>query len=140
MLKRSIEIDPSTTTAAQAYNYLGYMWADRSENLEEAGEMIRKAVAMDPENGAFLDSLGWYHYKKGEYDKALKELLRAAEVIKPEDPTVLEHIGDTYHQLGKVASALQYWQKAQGLDAGNTKIGEKIEAAKQKVSANTVAQ
>jgi Tfp pilus assembly protein PilF len=116
------------------------MWADRGENLDEAGDMIRKALAMDPDNGAFLDSLGWYHYKKGEYEKALPQLLRAAEVIKPEDSTVMDHLGDVYQQLGKSTDALKYWQKALALDAENKKIAEKIEATKQKVSANTVAQ
>jgi tetratricopeptide (TPR) repeat protein len=90
LLKQSIELEPNN--AAQAYNYLGYMWADRGENLDEATEMIKKALELDPDNGAFIDSLGWLYFKKGEYDKALKELQRAAEVIKPEDAVVFDHL------------------------------------------------
>jgi len=139
LLKQSIELDPSQP---QAYNYLGYMWADRGEKLEEAGALIKKAVEMDPENGAYLDSLGWFYFKRGEPEKALKELLRAQENIareeKRDDPVVLEHIADTYSKLGKTPEALSYWQKSLALEQEDQKlisrITEKIEAAKQKVT------
>jgi tetratricopeptide (TPR) repeat protein len=134
LLKRAIELDPQN--AAQAYNYLGYMWVDRGENLEEAGEMIRKAVEMEPENAAFIDSLGWFYFKKGEHEKALKELLRAAENLKPDDAVVFDHIGDAYLALGKTPEALLYWQKALALEKENKKISEKIEVAKQKVTSH----
>jgi len=132
LLKRAISLDPAN--AAEAYNYLGYMWVDRGENLDEAGEMIKKAVELEPDNGAFIDSLGWYHYKKGEPEKALKELLRAAENIKPEDAVVYDHIGDAYLALGRTAEALSSWQKALSLEQDNKKIAEKIESVKQKVT------
>ena len=134
LIKKSIELAPDSS--AEAYNFLGYMWVERGEHLEEAGEMIKKAVASDPENGAYLDSLGWYFFKKADYPKALEQLLKAAVAIKPEDAVVLEHVGDTYQQLGKVPQALQYWQKALAVDAGIKGVAEKIEAAKQKVSSN----
>jgi tetratricopeptide (TPR) repeat protein len=137
LLKRAIELDPQN--AAQAYNYLGYMWVDRGENLEEAGEMIRKAVEMEPENAAFIDSLGWFYFKKGEHEKALKELLRAAENLKPDDAVVFDHIGDAYLALGKMPEALLYWQKALALEKENKTIADKIEAAKQKVTSNAPA-
>ncbi len=136
-MKKSIDLDPSN--ASQAYNYLGYMWADRGENLDEAGEFIKKALELDPNNGAFLDSLGWLSFKKGDYEKALRELMQAAENIKPEDGVVYEHIGDTFQRLGRAAEALAYWQKAQALDLDNKKVSEKIETAKQKVSSNASA-
>lgn len=136
LLKKSIELAPNNSS--EAYNFLGYMWVERGENLDEAGEMIKKAMASEPDNGAFMDSFGWYYFKKGDFEKALQELLKAAETIKPEDAVVFEHVGDTYQQLGKTALALQYWQKAQAIDGDNKKVAEKIEAAKQKVSSNTV--
>ena len=132
LLREAIRLDPSN--AAQAYNYLGYMWADRDMNLEEAGEMIKKALEMEPDNGAYIDSLGWLYYKKGEFEKALKELLRAAEAIKPEDSVVFDHLGDVYQKLGRTGEALNYWQKAIALDGANEKIAAKIEATKQKVT------
>jgi tetratricopeptide (TPR) repeat protein len=134
LLKRAIELDPQN--AAQAYNYLGYMWVDRGENLEEAGAMIRKAVEMEPENAAFIDSLGWFYFKKGEHEKALKELLRAAENLKPDDAVVFDHIGDAYLALGRTPEALLYWQKALALEKENKKISDKIDVAKQKVTSN----
>ena len=84
LLKKSIELDPSK--AAQAYNYLGYMWVDRNLNLDEAGSMIRKALEIEPENGAFLDSLGWFYFKKGDFARALTELLHAADLIQSPRP------------------------------------------------------
>ena len=136
LLKQCIELDPNN--AAEAYNYLGYMWADRGEHLDEAGDMIRKALEMEPDNPSYIDSLGWYHFKNGEYEKALKQLLRAAETIKQEDGVVFDHIADTYQAMGKTAEAMNYWQKALALSTDDKtqadKISEKIEAAKQKVT------
>ncbi len=129
LLKRSIELDPAN--AAQSYNYLGYMWADRGENLVEAGEMIRKALGLEPENAAFLDSLGWLHFKQANYDEAIQELLRAAARIKPADAVVLDHVGDTYQALGKTAEALSYWKKAVAIEKENPVIAAKISAATQ---------
>jgi tetratricopeptide (TPR) repeat protein len=131
LLRESIRLDPAV--AAEAYNYIGYMWADRDVNLEEAGEMIKKAIEAEPDNGAFLDSLGWLHFKKGEYEQALKELLRAVENMKKEDAVVFEHLGDTYQKLGKASEALSYWQRSLTLE-DNPKVREKIDAAKQAAS------
>lgn len=142
MMKKAIELDPSSKIAAEAQNFLGYMWVERNENLDEAGDLIRKALESQPDNGAFLDSLGWFHFKKGDYDKALTQLLRAEEQIskplKAEDAEILVHVGDTYQQLGKPGQALQYWQKALALDTTNTKISDKIESIKEKVSSVAV--
>jgi tetratricopeptide (TPR) repeat protein len=136
LLKRSIELDPSRS--AQAYNYLGYMWIDRNLNLDEAGTMIRKALEIEPDNGAYLDSLGWYYFKKGEFSKALNELLHASERVHPADPTVFEHIGDAYRSVGNVGQALNYWQKALKLDPQNQGLSSKIDEAKAKYTANPV--
>lgn len=142
LLKQSIELDPNN--AAPAYNYLGYMWVDRGEHLEEGGDMIKKALEMDPDNASFLDSLGWYHFKKAEYDKALKLLLRSAETLKQEDAVVFDHIADTFQAMGRTAEALQYWQKAVAIagedQAVADKIAEKLEAAKQKVTSSRPAK
>jgi tetratricopeptide (TPR) repeat protein len=134
LLKKSIELDPSK--AAQAYNYLGYMWVDRNLNLDEAGSMIKKALEIEPDNGAFLDSLGWFYFKKGDLARALTELLHAADLFNPPDPVVFEHIGDTYRSLGKTPQALSYWQKAMNLDPQNQSVASKIDQAKAKMTSN----
>ncbi len=136
LLKQCIELNPGSS--AEAYNYIGYMWADRGEHLDEAGDMIKKALEMDPDNASYLDSLGWFLFKKGEHEQALKQLLRAAESIKQEDAVVFDHLADTYQAMGKTAEAMSYWQKAVALSADDKeqadKIAEKLEAAKQKVT------
>lgn len=125
-LRKSIELDPQN--AARACNYLGYMWADRNENLVEAESLIQRAVSIEPDNGAYLDSLGWVYFRLGHYDKALAELLRAAELLKEDDPVVFEHIGDAYEKLGKTAEAVLYWQKAVRLDPDNKGLISKLDA------------
>ena len=101
-----------------------------------------RSVEIEPENGAYLDSLGWYYFKKGDAERALKELLRAQENIlreeKKDDPTVLDHIADAYSKLGKTPEALTYWQKALALQPEDKKLAgritEKLETAKQKLT------
>lgn len=131
LLRKSIELDPQN--AARAYNYLGYMWVDRGENLEEAGKLINQAIELEPDNGAYMDSLGWYFYKIGEYGKALQELLRAVKHLEEEDAVVYDHIGDTYSKLNNPGQALAYWQKAAALDKTNKELARKIQAAKGKI-------
>ena len=131
-LKKSIEMDPAN--AARACNYLGYMWADRNENLDEAGALIRRAVEAEPENGAYLDSLGWVDFKKGLHAQALKELVHAAELLKEDDPVVFDHIADAFEKLGRTAEAVAYWQKALQLDAGNQTIAAKLDARSPRVA------
>ncbi|HEX8678854.1 MAG TPA: tetratricopeptide repeat protein [Chthoniobacterales bacterium] len=132
LMKTSIAMDPAK--AAEAYNFLGYMWAERNTNLDEAEEMIGKALELDPDNGAYLDSRGWLYFRKGKYEDALRDLQRAAQVLTRDDPVVFEHIGDTYAKLNRTAQALEYWQKADALNPGNKTLAEKIESTKTKLS------
>ena len=94
-----------------AMNYLGYMWADLGENLEEALALIQKAVEMEPENGAFADSLGWAHFKMGQLAEARRELERAAE-LTPANATIHEHLGDVYRELGMTDEAVAAYGRA----------------------------
>ena len=132
LFKQSIAIDPDN--AAESYNYLGYLWADQNTHLEEAEEYIKRALGADPDNGAYLDSFGWLHYRQGKYEQAIAELLNAARVLKEDDPTVFEHIGDTYTAMNQEAKALEYWQKALALDPTNKGLATKIAQAKSGVS------
>jgi tetratricopeptide (TPR) repeat protein len=92
-----------------ALNYLGYMLADRNIRLEEAYEMIRKAVDLEPESGAYLDSLGWVYFRQGKLHEAESALVRAVERVG-KDPTVHDHLGDVYFKLGKTKEAIAQWQ------------------------------
>ena len=132
LLRKSIALDPAN--AAEAYNYLGYMWADHNMYLDEAEDMIKRALQIEPDNGSYLDSLGWVEFRKGRFDQALADLLRAAKNIDHEDAVVFEHIGDVYLKLNRVPQALEAWQKALVLDPKNKKLAEKIESTKTTIS------
>ncbi len=137
LFKKSIALDPAN--AAEAYNYLGYMWAEHNMHLEEAADMIQRALQIDPNNGAYLDSLGWLEYRQGKYDQALTDLLRAVQNLPREDSVVFEHIGDTYLKLNRTPQALEAWQKARSLDPQNKGLAEKIENTKTQVSKGSSA-
>jgi tetratricopeptide (TPR) repeat protein len=132
LFRKSIALDPAN--AADAYNYLGYMWAERNLHLDQAEDAIKRALQIEPNNGAYLDSLGWLEFRQGKFDQALADLLRAAQNMSHDDPVVFEHIGDTYLKLNRVAQALEAWQKAITFDPQNRTLAEKIDKAKTKVS------
>jgi tetratricopeptide (TPR) repeat protein len=102
--RRCMELAPEF---ADPYNYMAYMWAEADINLDEARSLIEHALALEPENGAFIDTLGWIDYKQGRYGDALANLQRARELV-PNDPTVYDHIGDTHAALGEHAQALAH--------------------------------
>lgn len=93
-------------------NDLGYTWADRGEHLDRALRMVRLAVAAEPLNGAYLDSLGWVYYKMGRFDDARTYLSRAAQLRSGQDAVVQDHLGDAEYRLGDLAAARRQWQKA----------------------------
>jgi len=96
---------------AMALNYLGYMLADRGTRVEEALAYIRRAVALDPQNGAYLDSLGWAYYRMGNYDLAEENLRLASERIG-NDPTVQQHLGELYQKTGRLKPAAMHYERA----------------------------
>jgi Tfp pilus assembly protein PilF len=96
--------------------------------------MIKRALQVDPNNGAYLDSLGWVEFRRGKFDQALADLLRATKNMSRDDAVVFEHIGDTYLKLNKGPQALEAWQKAVTLDPQNKKVTEKIDNMKTKMS------
>ncbi|HEV2063850.1 MAG TPA: tetratricopeptide repeat protein [Thermoanaerobaculia bacterium] len=96
---------------AQTLNYLGYMWADKNVHLEKAREMLERAVARDPRNGAYQDSLGWVYFRLGRIDLAEKHLKVAAE-REPDDSTIHEHLGDLAEKQGSLAKAISEWEKS----------------------------
>ena len=132
LFRKSIAVDPAN--AADAYNYLAYMWAEHDTHLDEAEQMIKLALQADPNNGAYIDTLGWLEFRQGKFDQALSDLLRAAQRLTREDPVVLEHVGDACAKLNKPAQALDAWQKALNLDPQNKKLADKIDNAKTKMS------
>jgi Flp pilus assembly protein TadD len=92
-------------------NDLGYSWADRGKHLRRSLRMIEQAVAAEPKNMAFRDSLGWTLYRLARFPEAIVELRTATAVEKP-DPMVLDHLGDALMADGQPAAACETWRKA----------------------------
>lgn len=111
---------------ASAYNYWGYMLAERGIKLEFAKKLIEKAVSLSPGNGYYLDSLGWVYFQMGEYEKA-REILLQAVSLEPNDPVILEHCGDVFMKMGEIEKAKEFYRKAFKLNPKNKKILKKIE-------------
>lgn len=113
-LKKSVEIAPEEPTAL---NYLGYSWAERGVNLDEAFDLLAQAVEKEPRSGAITDSVGWAHYKLGNYEKAVTNLEKAVS-LEPADPTITDHLGDVYWQLNRPLEARFEWKRALELEPG----------------------
>jgi len=140
MFRKVLANDPQS---AMTLNYLGYMLADRGVKLEEAITMIKKAVDLDPANGAYLDSLGWAYFKQAKYDQAEEQLLKAAQKMGS-DPTVQDHLGDLYQKTGRLKLAAAHWERA--LNEWNktvaaevdqddlARVSKKLESAKVKIA------
>ena len=74
-------------------------------------KMIEKAVELRPEDGYIVDSLGWAHYRMGDYEAAVEKLEKAIELV-PEDPTINDHLGDAYWRIGRIVEARYQWRRA----------------------------
>ncbi len=108
-----------------ALNYLGYSYADRGINVEKAVELTRRAVALKPDNGAYVDSLGWALFKVGRVAEALREIQRAAELVH-DAPVIFEHLGEIYLIQDHQDAAKAAWLRALELDPHNEKLIERF--------------
>ena len=123
IMQHIIELDPQHYNAL---NYLGYTYTELGKNLDEAEQLITRAIKIKPDDGYITDSLGWVHYKKGDYDLALKFLQKAA-VLVPDDPIILEHLGDAYMKMKAPDKALKYYRRSLSKRKNNKSvINEKI--------------
>ncbi|MFN2385430.1 MAG: tetratricopeptide repeat protein [Thermoanaerobaculia bacterium] len=117
-----------------AQNYLGYMWADRGVKLEEARQLLEKAVAREPRNAAYLDSLGWVYFRQGKLEAAEKRLLEAHR-REPDDPTIEEHLGDLFERQGDLDKAVVHWERALALKHEEPeKVREKLARSREKLA------
>jgi tetratricopeptide (TPR) repeat protein len=131
LLQKSIALDPDN--AAEPLNYLGYLWVDRNQNLEEAGQLIRKALQLRPNQPAYLDSLGWWHFRRGEYAEAEKRLRQALETIRREEAAeVYDHLGEVLEKLNRPAEALAAWEAALEIDPNLPGIPSKLQRLRPK--------
>jgi tetratricopeptide (TPR) repeat protein len=138
--KKVLASDPDH---ASTLNYLGYMLADQNMKLDEALGYIKRAVDLDPSNGAYLDSLGWAYFRLGKYEQAEDNLLKASQKINT-DPTVHDHLGDLYQKTGRLKLAATNWERAltewnrtiaaEVDPADQTRVQKKLDSAKMKLA------
>ncbi|MBM4044311.1 MAG: tetratricopeptide repeat protein, partial [Planctomycetes bacterium] len=113
-LRKALEYDPDSP---ELNNFLGYFYAERGKHLDEAERLIEKALKAKPDNGAYLDSLGWVWYRQAMQDNDPAKVKRALDKLKEasskyDDPVIREHIGDVYHGMGDLDKAEVEWRKS----------------------------
>jgi len=120
---------------AAALNYIGYMLAERGERLDESVNYLKKALQLEPDNGSYLDSLGWAYFKSDRLDLAAENLKRAADQL-PANSVIQDHYGDVLNRLGRLDEAIAAYTRALNGDGDSIDKGEidkKIKTAKQKL-------
>jgi tetratricopeptide (TPR) repeat protein len=122
LLGRCLELHPETH---EALNYLAYLWAEKGVNLDRALEYIARALQLEPDEGAYVDTLGWIHFKNGRYAEALQEL-RRAHALLPDDPTVADHLGDALRELRQNGEAVTFWKRSFRMDPRNDGVADKL--------------
>ncbi|MBL7070416.1 MAG: tetratricopeptide repeat protein [Candidatus Omnitrophica bacterium] len=121
-LREAVRLDPEY---AEALNFLGYFLVEEGRNFKEASRLIQKALKISPDNGAYIDSLGWLYFKQGKFKEALSQLRRSAELM--EDPIIYDHLGDAYFAVGDQQKAIENWQRSLDLDPQQEAVKNKID-------------
>ena len=139
--RKVLAADPKSSAAM---NYLGYMFADRGVRLEEARQLISRAIELEPDNGAYFDSLGWTDFRMGRLDQAAEELRKSIET-QAGDPLVLDHLADVYFKQGKIGEAVREWEASVAAfqaalpgdqdPAGLARVTKKLENARVRAAA-----
>jgi tetratricopeptide (TPR) repeat protein len=130
--KQLIAREPDNSAAL---NYLGYMLAERGERLDESVSLLQKALQIDPDNGSYLDSLGWAYFKLEKLDLAEDNLRRAADQLKS-NSVIQDHHGDVLFKMGRLDEAIAAWTRALNGDGDSVNRGDidkKIRTAKQRL-------
>lgn len=133
LLREMLTAEPKN---APALNYLGYLLADRGQQLDEAISLVQRALDLDPDNPSYLDSLGWAHFRRGNMDQAEKYLAPAAQRL-PHNSVIQDHLGDVLARRGRWQDATIAWMRAldgDGEDINRDVIQKKIDEARTKVS------
>ena len=107
-MRKALDLNPDEP---QVLNYLGYSFVDRGEHLDEALEMIQRAVLARPDSGYIVDSLAWAYFRLGRYQEALVPMEKAS-LLEPVDPIVTDHLGDVYWAVGRKLEARFQWRRA----------------------------
>lgn len=130
-LRRYLEVEPAD---AQALNNLGYLLANRGRALDEAVQLVERALVAEPDNPSYLDSLGWAHFRRGDFSEAEKYLSPAAEQL-PHNAVVHDHLGDALAGQGRWLDAIAAWTRALAGEGGidRTAVEQKAQDARSKI-------
>ncbi len=118
--------------SANSLNALGYTLADRTDRIEEAHDLIKRAFELEPENPAIIDSMGWVEFKRGNYEEALAHLEKAWDQLK--DPEVAAHLGETLWRIGQKDRARQILKEGYDLAPGSRPLRETLERLQEEES------
>ena len=127
-LRRAIELS-AEEELPDAYNALGYLYAEQGINLDEAAALVRRALKSVPKSGAYLDSLGLIYFKQGKLDAAIENLEQALRYL-PDTPEILLHLAEAYLEKGLKQKALQTLEQAVLLEPNNAELRQRLDAVK----------
>ena len=133
-LRRAIELS-TEQELPDAYNALGYLYAEQGINLDEAAALVRRALKSVPKSGAYLDSLGLIYFKQGKLDAAIENLEQALHYL-PDAPEILLHLADAYLGKGLKQKALQTLEQAILLEPNNAELRQRLERSRQQSGIN----
>lgn len=122
LLLKALNLDSDHADAA---NYLAYMLAEQERDLMLALALVEHALELNPETGAYLDTLGWVYFKLGRREEAEDEILNALRIM-PDDPAVMEHYGDALARRGDLSAALEWWMKSWRRNPENQELKDKL--------------
>lgn len=123
--ERALRLDPANHNAMNNY---AYNLSLQGEDLDRALELAEEAVSYQPENAAYLDTIGWVYFKRGEYEQA-REFIQRSVDTGDSGPEVYEHLGDVYEALGNLEEAVRWWNKALENDSNREYLKDRIESA-----------
>ncbi len=129
-LQKAIQLNPKN---ADALNCLGYLWADHGLHLKEAIELIKRALALEPSDAAYLDSLGWAYYKSKMLKESIEALKKSVQLMS-DDALIRSHLGDAYFENGQWSEALIEWGKSLEFNPANESLKKKVEEILKKQS------
>ena len=127
-LRKAIRLS-STEELPDAYNALGYLYAEQGIKLDEAETLVRRALKSAPTSGAYLDSLGFIYFKQGKLDAAIESLEQAVRYL-PDTPEILSHLADAYLKNGLEQKALQTLEHAVRLEPDNAELHQQLDTIK----------
>ena len=120
-----LKVVPARKSKTELLNFTAYILALSGEKLDFAEKLVKEALKDNNENSAYIDTLGWILFKKGNVNAALKKMIHANQLTS-DDPVLTDHLGDIYYKLGQPEKAKEMWEKSLSIDANNISVKNKL--------------